>query len=225
MNLNRTLLTTTLLTTLVTPPVFAARGTGASGAGDLGTCVSCVTVPVNEQEAAMLTFMREEEKLARDIYQLAYESWLAPLFANIAAAEQQHMDAVGKMLSQYGLPDPVANDIPGQFTDANLQSLYVQLAAQSELSLLDALQAGALIEEIDIEDNQNALDGTDKLDLKTLYSNLLRGSRNHLRALVREIERLGEVYTAQHLDQATVDLIVDSPTERGGEGSQKYGQR
>ncbi|HRX72416.1 MAG TPA: DUF2202 domain-containing protein [Candidatus Competibacteraceae bacterium] len=221
MNLNRTLLTTALLTVLATTSVFAARGPNQSGTGDPGTCVNCVATPVDEQEAATLTFMREEEKLARDIYREAAALWTSSLFANIANSEQQHMDAVLKMLNKYGLPDPVAaaGDLPGWFSDPELQQLYDDLAKQSANSLMDALLAGALIEEVDIEDNQNALDATDNLDLQQLYGNLLRGSRNHLRAFVGEIERLGVVYEAQHLEQEEVDTIVNSPVERGGSGN------
>ena len=112
----------------------------------------------------------------------------------------------------------MATDVPGQFSDQTIQKLYADLTTRAQTSQMDALQAGAFIEEVDIEDNQNAIDATDNLDLKTVYGNLLRGSRNHLRALVREIERQGGEYTAQHLDQATVDVIVDSPMERGGRG-------
>lgn len=219
MNLNHTLLTSALLTALATTPVFAGRGPAQSGVGDPETCISCVAASVDEQEAETLTFMREEEKLARDIYRDAAERWESLLFANIAAAEQKHMDAVLKMLNKYGLPDPAAGDRHGWFGNADLQSLYNELALRSDTSFLEALQVGALIEEVDIEDNQNALDSTDNLDLKMLYGNLLRGSRNHLRSFVAEIERLGVVYEAQQLDQDKVDEIVDSSMERGDRGN------
>jgi len=219
MTLNRTLLTAALLTALAVTPVFAAKGNNGNGAGDgTGTCTTCTTGTVDAAEAATLTFMREEEKLARDFYSAANALWPTPLFVNIGAAEQQHMDSIARMLTRYSLPDPVATDIPGQFVDQTLQQFYAQLTERAQISQMEALQAGAFIEELDIEDNQNAIDATDNQDLKMVYGNLLRGSRNHLRALVREIERQGGEYTAQHLDQATVDIIVDSPTERGGQG-------
>lgn len=217
MNPTRNLLTIALLTALAATPAFAAKGGNSAGDGT-GTCAACTTGTVDAAEAATLTFMREEEKLARDFYSAANALWPTPLFVNIGAAEQQHMDAIARMLTKYSLPDPVATDIPGQFSDQTIQTLYADLTARAQTSQMDALQAGAFIEEVDIEDNQNAIDATDNLDLKAVYGNLLRGSRNHLRALVREIERQGGEYTAQHLDQATVDVIVDSPMERGGKG-------
>ena len=38
--------------------------------------------------------MREEEKLARDVYLTLYDIWGTPAFNNIASSEQTHMDAV-----------------------------------------------------------------------------------------------------------------------------------
>ncbi len=85
----------------------------------------------------------------------------------------------------------------------------------------EALQVGALIEEVDIEDLQLAIEETDNADLQNAYDNLMRGSRNHLRAFVAEIERTGVVYEAQHLDQTIVDAILDGPVERGGSSKKR----
>jgi hypothetical protein len=41
-----------------------------------------------------------------------------------------------------------------------------------------------------------------------VYSNLLRGSGNHLRAFVGNLNRVSEPYTPQYLDQATFDALV-----------------
>lgn len=171
---------------------------------------------LDDTEAATLTFMREEEKLARDMYIAMNELWQSAQFANISASEQQHMDAVKNALDKYGLPDPATPDVQGSFVDPSLQQLYADLLARGETSYLAALNVGGYIEEVDIEDNQNALDATDNADLKVMYGNLLRGSRNHLRAYAAEIERLGVVYEAQYLEQSAVDAIIDTPMERGG---------
>ena len=64
-------------------------------------------------------------------------------------------------------------------------------------------------------DLENAIAATNHADLDQVYGNLLRGSRNHLRAFAREIERQGGVYEAQYIDQEIVDAIIDSPMERG----------
>jgi hypothetical protein len=213
MNLQPVLFASVLAIAAAMPNVQAGNAFG----GNTNVITSCtVCAELSAEEAATLTFMREEEKLARDVYDLMYEKWNAPLFAMIAAAEQRHMDSVKARLDAYGLPDPAADDVPAWFADPELQALYDSLSGQGAVSYEDALWVGALIEEVDIEDNQNALDATDNPDLQTLYANLLKGSRNHLRAFVAELERLGVDYSAQYLEGQIVDAILESPMERGG---------
>ncbi|UCE84343.1 MAG: DUF2202 domain-containing protein [Deltaproteobacteria bacterium] len=162
---------------------------------------------LSSTEAGTLTFMREEEKLARDVYLVMFACWGSKIFINIADSEQNHMDAIKTLLDKYGLPDPVYQEI-GVFNDSNLQELYEQLESQGEVSKLDALMVGALIEEIDIEDLQTAIDQTDRKDLQRVYRNLMNCSENHLRAFVSQIERLGVNYEVQHLPQEIVDEIL-----------------
>lgn len=171
---------------------------------------------LDAQEAATLIFMREEEKLARDMYLAMNDLWPSVQFANISDSEQNHMDAVQNALDKYRLTDPATPDVEGTFVNQELQQLYDELHASGQGSYLAALRVGGLIEEVDIEDNENAIAETDNADLQQMYGNLLRGSRNHLRAFAAEIQRLGDSYVAQYLDQATVDAIIESPMERGG---------
>ena len=79
------------------------------------------------EEAADMLFMREEEKLARDVYLTLYDAWgLAPFF-KISASEQKHMDAMLLLLRKYQLPDPATGNLIGEFTDLELQKLYDKL--------------------------------------------------------------------------------------------------
>lgn len=163
---------------------------------------------LSQTETDTLNFMREEEKLARDVYLVMFTYWSSTTFTNIAESEQTHMDAIKTLLDKYGLPDPADPEI-GVFNDTDLQQLYDGLVAQGANSKLDALMVGALIEEVDIEDLQTAIDQTDKQDLERVYGNLMSGSKNHLRAFVSQIELLlGEDYEAQHLPQEVVDAIL-----------------
>jgi hypothetical protein len=217
MKSTQTLIATAVIAALIAMPVFAGRG-GNAGAGQAAASPLYQNVAYQEVdalEAATLSFMREEEKLARDVYLNLFDQWQSPLFENIANAEQRHMDAVKAMLDKYALEDPADADSLGSFANTELQNLYDALMASGAVSYLEALKVGALIEEVDIEDNELAIAATDNDDLTTLYANLLRGSRNHLRAFVAEIERQGVVYEAQYLSTAAVDEIVDSPMERG----------
>ena len=173
-------------------------------------------LPLDYEEEQSLLFMREEEKLARDVYLTFYEEWEKPVFTNIAESEQTHTDAVADKIEKYGLPDPVIDDTVGTFVNSFLLEKYYELVAKGQTSELDALMVGAFIEELDIIDLQESIEKTDEADIQELYSNLMRGSRNHLRAFVELIEdATGEDYEAQLLDQDSVDAIVDSPYETG----------
>ncbi len=177
--------------------------------------VSSTVEDLTAIEIDNLTFMREEEKLARDVYLTMFEAWGLSVFSNIAASEQSHTDAVAAMLEKYKLTDPVVDDRIGIFVNPELANLYETLLTRGYQSSLEALFVGALIEEVDMVDLKRAIEETDNDDIKDLYENLLSGSRNHLRAFVGLIEDQGIVYEAQFLTQEEVDAIVDSPTERG----------
>ncbi len=165
-------------------------------------------VPVlTEAEASDLLFMREEEKLARDVYITMYVEWGLRVFDNISQSEQKHMDAILGLLNAYGLDDPALGF--GEFVDAELQELYDTLVATGLQSKLDALMVGALIEEVDMEDIVAAMERTKKSDILTVYGNLLAGSENHMNAFVRNIEAVtGEIYVAQWISQEEVDAIL-----------------
>ena len=108
MNPTRNLLTIALLTALAATPAFAGnQGAGGGSGNGTGTCATCTTGTVDATEAATLTFMREEEKLARDFYSAANALWPTPLFVNIGAAEQQHMDAIARILTGYIMWQPL----------------------------------------------------------------------------------------------------------------------
>jgi hypothetical protein len=170
---------------------------------------------LSEAEIEALTFLREEEKLARDVYLFLFDLWGQWIFENIAASEQQHMDAVENLLDKYNLDDPAAGQPEGEYTDPALQTLYEILIEQGSESPSQALQVGATIEDMDILDLQDFLELTGKADITRVCENLMKGSRNHLRAFVGQIELLGETYEAQYLTQDEVDAIVNSPRETG----------
>ncbi|OZA22680.1 MAG: hypothetical protein B7X93_12695 [Hydrogenophilales bacterium 17-61-9] len=168
-------------------------------------------------EKSDLLFMREEEKLARDVYLTLYETWGLPVFSNIASSEQSHMDAVLKLLRTYRLTDPAAGLAIGEFANPELQALYDTLMAKGRLGALDALQVGGIIEETDMHDLVAAIERADNADLDATYANLLCGSRNHLRAFAANIESMtGKAYTALVIPQDEVDAVVDSPLEQCG---------
>ena len=157
-----------------------AAGPGGNGGGG-GTALT----PAEEQG---LLFMREEEKLARDVYQYFDGLYDLPIFANIASSEQRHMDSVLTLLDRYELEDPAAGKEPGEFTNEALQTFYDQLIAQGSASLEAALGAGVLIEQTDIQDLEASLLSVAHNDIRRVYENLLRGSQNHLAAFQSNLD-------------------------------------
>jgi hypothetical protein len=49
---------------------------------------------LSKQEEEAILYMREEEKLARDVYDFLYARWSVNPFGNIRRSEQRHMDIV-----------------------------------------------------------------------------------------------------------------------------------
>jgi hypothetical protein len=164
-----------------------------------------------------LTFMREEEKLARDVYLALYEQWGLTPFSNISSSEQQHMNAMLQLLKKYRLPDPAAGLVLGEFANMELQALYNSLIEQGARSDVDALQVGGIIEETDILDLQGAIARNDNTDIDTVYGRLQCGSRNHLRAFAGMLKVItGQDYLAQVMAQQDVDTILAAPREQCG---------
>jgi hypothetical protein len=191
-----------------------------AGAGPVTERVDLSAVAPGTLDAAerdALVFMREEEKLARDVYQTLGAKWNLPVFSNIASSEQTHMDSLKTLLDRYGVADPVATNGVGVFANADLQKLYNDLIAQGNVSIANALKVGAAIEEIDIRDLDARLAKTDNADIQLVFENLKRGSRNHLRSFTAQLKnQTGETYAPQYLDRATYDAIINGSTETGG---------
>jgi len=184
---------------------------------------SLVTI-INEEPATSLTiseeegiiYMREEEKLARDVYIQLYDVWGINTFNNIGNSEQTHMDAIKSLIDRYGLADPSEGLGVGEFTNPQLQKLHDDLIEQGSKSEIDALKVGAAIEEIDILDIEKYVQQTNKQDIEIVYENLLKGSRNHLRSFVSVMEKRGLIYKPQHVSTEQYDEIITSGIERGG---------
>jgi hypothetical protein len=182
-----------------------ARGRGRS----FGRKASAENVvALSAEEEADLLLMREEEKLARDVYLTLYEAHGLRVFRNISWSEQRHMNAVLSLLEKYGIEDPASSEV-GVFNNPELQELYNTLTESGLTSASDALKVGALIEEVDIDDLLVAMNRTQNEDILRIYNHLNSGSENHLRAFVRNIESTtNTLYQAQWLPQETVDSIL-----------------
>lgn len=180
----------------VGPPILAQggprSGNGAPASGPCSVCAAtpAATQPLTMDEIRWLLFLREEEKLARDVYLNLYDRWKLIIFSNIAQSEQRHFDAMGVLLTRYGVADPASNQT-GVFTNPDLQKLYDDLVREGQATAVAALQAGVTIEEHDIQDLMQAIAATKKPDIERVYRNLLSGSLSHLEAFESHLEVLG----------------------------------
>ena len=170
---------------------------------------------LNQDEIDALLYMREEEKLAHDVYLTLYEKWDLVLFNNIVRSEQRHMNAVKTLIDRYGLDDPMLANV-GEFTNQDLQSLYDDLVIKGSQSISDALLVGGAIEEIDILDLQDGLKETSNPDVTRVFESLLRGSYNHLKAFVNTFNRqTAEIYQPQYMTQNVFDENVAQSNANG----------
>lgn len=172
---------------------------------------------LSSDEREGLQFMREEEKLAHDVYLALHARWGQRVFSQIAQSETSHMDAVKSLLDAYGVADPAAGRAAGSFAHPELQTLYNQLVQRGQASLIEALKVGCLIEEKDIADlaaEQAQLDGEPAID--QVYEQLMCGSRNHLRAFNSNLVANGGQYVPVYLSQADWNQIAGGANERCG---------
>lgn len=195
--------------------VLAALTLGACGGGSSALNGDDIAEPTAAL-ATDLQFLREEEKLARDVYLTLYERWQLATHANIASSEQTHMDRAKATLANFGLPDPVRDDTVGAFVNADLGQLYGDLIARGEQTEVESLRVGATIEDLDLRDIELMKSRTTDASVLATYEALQCGSRNHLRAFTSQLATRGASYTPQYLNQAAYDAILVGAREQCG---------
>ena len=196
---------------------------GGGGNNGFKTTSNEPLTELSDAEVQGLLFMREEEELARDLYLDIYEATGGHLqtFKNISdKAETKHAEAIRLLLVRANIEDP-STGRHDTYNDPELQELYDTLYENAVVGDdVTTLRVGALVEETDIRDIRDFRDqvSEDQQDIIDTYDNLLCGSRNHLRAFVKEIEdRTGSAYIKQVPELAEeVDAILESDTERCG---------
>jgi hypothetical protein len=169
----------------------ASPATAAQAAAPRVTLTATATSRLSATEAKDLAFMREEEKVARDVYLTLSKKYSVSAFASIAKSESTHMSALKTLLDRYKVADPVGRNPVGVFKNKDLQALYDQLVAQGSKSVTDALKVGVLIEKTDIADLQLRRARTTHSDVKTVYTSLMNGSYNHLSSFESLLARYG----------------------------------
>ncbi len=181
-----------------------------------GSVLTVAAANLSAEEIAALKFMREEEKLAHDVYAALYSRWGANVFYQISLSETTHTEAILALLTKYGIDDPAAATAPGEFADPALQAFYKTLMVMGQGSLIEGLKVGALIEETDVHDINEKVAVTDETDILTVYTSLLCGSGNHLRVFNEKLLEQGVTYVPQVISQETWDAIASASAETCG---------
>jgi hypothetical protein len=220
--------------TAIAAPLTAAPPTQSAADevalyGSWAPSTNAVAVTANtltDAEIQNILFMREEEKLARDVYMTLADVWGTPIFTNIAGAKSMHMTSIGTLITRYGLEDPVDDNPVGVFVNPTLQTMYDDLVATGSQSLIDALEVGALIEEVDIKDLVDSIAETEASDVLRVWQQLLSGSQNHLKAFTSQLAAQGVDYEPTVLDPTTYeDMLSEVSQGNGAQGSSIGGAR
>ena len=191
----------------------ASSGTTAVSIAKLQTVLDpAFTYDATELE--LLLKLKEEEKLARDVYTFLASKYDNIVFSNISRSEITHMNSVIYLLSDYG-DEYTGVPEAGVFTNPDFQQLYTDLTTRGSESLTEALKVGALIEELDITDIIKDLESVVNANVTIVLENLERGSRNHLRAFTKQLTLLGATYTPVFLSADDYNAIISSSVESG----------
>jgi hypothetical protein len=161
-----------------------------------------------------LIFLRNGERLARDVARALMDYYGSHPFFGQSEAERSHGEAIGQLMTRYALYDSVSTQLPGEFSDPYWQSEYDFYLSQAELGYIDALLVSVEIQEAALVDLRywNSLSETDYVVVEVIRA-LLLATRNHLRLLNNELESVGYEYTPMYLSGAAYADIVYSPLE------------
>ena len=205
-----------LLVTIFTISLFAWGGNHHNHQckGNMETILNNYPIQsLSNSEKQALNYMAEEEKLARDVYITLYNKWGLRVFGNIQKAEQQHINMVKMLAERYNIK---MNSLSiGLFNDKKVQKLYNKLVRIGSISRIDALKVGATIEDLDIYDLEKYMAEADNQDILFIFKNLTKGSRNHMRAFMRNIQRFGGDYNSKYISQLEFNKIINSNIEKG----------
>lgn len=161
-------------------------GSAATSTTPVAAAAPAATTALPATLAKDVRFSREEERLARDLYAaLAKVHDGARPMSRITLSEQRHYDAVGTLITRFGLTDPSAGRAPGSYAFPELQRLYDDWLSRGKASLKGAYAVGVELEKRDIADLERIVAATTQPDADRVFSHLLTGSRMHLSAFER----------------------------------------
>lgn len=162
---------------------------------------------------AQLTEMREEERMARDLYTQLAKTSGSQIFTRIAASEQRHLDAVERLMTSQGMDADAAGSTVGTYAVPDLQKAYDGWLAEGRASDVAAYTVGTELEKQDIADLE-ALDPKPGTTAERVVEALLNASEHHLAAFTKAVNG----------DTAGVGPGSGMGPQRWGEGTGRQGR-
>lgn len=150
--------------------------------------------------------MIEEEKLAYDVYVTLYEEWGLKVFSNISQSEFRHFNAMKGLAEEYGVA--YTDSGRGMYDNDDFETLYQEIVSKGTASKEEALQVGALIEDLDIYDLDEYLEMELDENTRAVYENLLSGSENHMRAFTKQLGKYGVEYAPEYISAERYAEII-----------------
>ena len=130
-----------------------------------------------------------------------------PIFNNISKSEDRHQQVVLEMIKKYDINFEPKTE-RGKYNDPEMEKLYLELVEQGKKSLVDALKVGALIEDMDIYDLNNAIKQTDNQDLTIVFTNIRTGSYHHIKAFTNWLKRYNITYQPKYISEQELNDIL-----------------
>jgi len=204
------------LATIIFVSIFALFSCKGSGKGDGNEAIpQSVTDAISSEQSTLtqelkdsITYMYNEEKLAKDVYLNVYEMQKVEQLYNIATkSEIKHEEAVEQLAVKYDLNITLYPDTQkpydkksldsygsGQYPVVAIQELYDMLYDKGIQSSKDALEVGCMVEVTDIDDlDKYILQATQSnaSDALEVFDFLREGSYKHYWAFDKGLKDMG----------------------------------
>jgi hypothetical protein len=171
------------------------------------------TADLTADEIEFIFAVREDEKIARDLYISFFGKFGLKPFENIGKAEDNHIKATEKLFDYYEIDYPALSG-NGKFENAIRQKLFDSLLLKVNTEL-DAFKVMAVLEESNIVEYGAVIKTVVNPNIKMVIENLAKASANHFKAAIRQITALGGTYTPEFLTQEQYRAVIAIGFEKG----------
>ena len=135
----------TALAVIATVPAYAGPPTDRPAPGTGPRTTTVATAPLSDAEKTDIALMRDEERLAKELYEAFGEKWAVDAFTRIASSEQRHFAAMGTVGVELETRDIADLKAAIETSDTpDLDRVYANLLRGSEnhLKAFEALARG-----------------------------------------------------------------------------------